>query len=234
MYVGQNDPHQLLITFHAIVQLADTNELKNAASECGSKSSSVTNPATFQCEVCRISCNSNKILNRHFSGKKHLKKLKQSEEIPDPSLTPVVSLDQPESTLSCDLCGIACNSYDTLKKHISGKKHQKNLENSLQPIGPNPAPAMEPVATAPRMIGPFQDEGKMVEGEGSNSKAKRARRHEDGEKKKQKLLQGGASNALSTCTLCNIVCTSSNGLISHFAGKKHLKLALKQAEAQST
>ncbi|PWA97339.1 Zinc finger, C2H2-like protein [Artemisia annua] len=227
-------------------KLADTNGLKNATSECGSKSSSVTKPATFQCEVCKIRCNSNENLNSHFSGKKHLKKLKQSEEIPDPSLTPVVSLDQPESSegktvelhqgkpLSCDLCGIACNSYDMLKKHISGKQHQKNLEKSLKPIGPNLAPAMEPVATAQGMIGPFQDEGKMVEGDGSNSKAKRKRRHEDVEKKKQKLLQGGASNALSRCTLCNVVCTSSDGLISHFAGKKHLKLALKQAETQST
>nr|GEX08408.1 zinc finger RNA-binding protein-like [Tanacetum cinerariifolium] len=217
--------------------LADTNGLKNATSECGSSSSSGKKSATFQCEVCKISCNSNEILNMHLSGKKHLKKLKQSEEIPDPS-------DQPESTegksvelhqgkpLSCNLCGIACNSYDMLKKHNSGKKHQKNMEKSLKPIGPNPAPAMEPVATAPMMIGPLQDEGKIVKENGSNGKAKRARGHEDVETKKQKLSQGGASNALSTCTLCHVVCTSPELLISHFAGKKHLKLALKQAEAQ--
>ncbi|GJS62371.1 zinc finger, C2H2-like protein [Tanacetum coccineum] len=217
--------------------LADTNGLKNGTSECGSSSSSGTKSATFQCEVCKISCNSNELLNMHFSGKKHLKKLKQSEEIPDPS-------DQPDSTegksvelhqgkpLSCNLCGIACNSYDMLKKHNSGKQHQKNLEKSLKPIGPNPAPAMEPVATAPMMIGPLQDEGKMVKANGSNGKAKRARGHEDVETKKQKLSQGGASNALSTCTLCHVVCTNPDLLISHFAGKKHLKLALKQAEAQ--
>ncbi|XP_071696208.1 uncharacterized protein [Rutidosis leptorrhynchoides] len=39
----------------------------------------------FWCELCKISCTSNALLNLHLSGKKHLKNLKRSE--PDLSLT---------------------------------------------------------------------------------------------------------------------------------------------------
>ncbi|KAI3673369.1 hypothetical protein L6452_39487 [Arctium lappa] len=234
-------------------QLANVNEISNRTPECipdaqPSNGGSQKKPDTLQpatCELCKITCTSNEGLSVHLTGKKHLKKLLESEQIPDPSLTPIASLGTPlmdnvesveEKTVIshegkpawCELCGVDCNTYDALRNHISGKKHQKKLEISERPIGPNPAPAT--------MQNSLKEEGKVVNVDGGgNRKAKRVGNDdEDLETKKQKVLKGGAaSGALRTCTVCNVVCNSPAVFISHLAGQKHAAMALKQAEARS-
>ncbi|KVH99262.1 zinc finger protein 346-like isoform X1 [Cynara cardunculus var. scolymus] len=238
----------------AAARLADVNEISNPTSECvpeaqPSNGGSQMKPDTLQparCELCNISCTSNEGLSVHLTGKKHLKKLLESDQIPDPSLTPIASLGTPptkpmenlestegKSVIShegkpawCELCGIDCNTYDGLRNHIWGKKHQKKLEISEKPIGPNPAPAT--------LQDSWKEEGKVVNVDGGNRKAKRVGNDEDLETKKQKVLKGGAaSGAVRTCTVCNVVCNSPTVFISHLAGQKHAAMAVKQAETKS-
>lgn len=47
---------------------------------------------TGWCEVCKVSCTSDKSLQKHILGKKHKKNLKNSEKIVAPSLTPIASM----------------------------------------------------------------------------------------------------------------------------------------------
>lgn len=227
-------------------KLASTNAVFNATSDVGPLAQ--TNPDPLRCELCKISCTSIELLNTHMSGKKHQKKLKESGQIPDPSLAVVPSLDtqptKPESTtegkavnlhegnpVSCELCGISCNTYEVLKTHLSGKKHQKNLEKSEKVIGPNPAPATE----AGMLENEGKEEGKVVNVDGSSRKTKRAGSDEDIEAKRRKILEGGAAmDALRTCTVCNVVCSSPTVYISHLAGRKHAAMAVKQAESGLT
>ncbi|KAI3688799.1 hypothetical protein L2E82_46633 [Cichorium intybus] len=230
-------------------ELASTNVAFNATSEAGTAAQ--TNPDPLRCELCKICCTSTVDLNIHMSGKKHLKKVDESGKIPDPPLTLVASQDtqptkpmqNPESIegkavnshegnpVLCELCGISCDTYDVLKAHLSGKKHQKKLEKSEKPIGPNPAPA-----TVPGMLeNEAKEEGKIVNVDGSNRKTKRVESNEDLEAKRQKILQGGAAmDALRTCTVCNVICSSPTVYISHLAGRKHVAMVIKQAETQLT
>lgn len=224
----------------AVMQLATTNVSFNATSDTG-PTFHQTNPDPLRCELCKISCTSIELLNTHMSGKKHQKKLKESGQIPDPSSTldTQPTKQNPDSTegksvnphdnnpVSCELCGISCNTYEVLKTHLSGKKHQKNLEKSEKTIGPNPAPTTEQNEGT--------EEGKIVNLDGGSRKKKRVGNDEDIGAKRQKILQGGAaSDALRTCTVCNVVCSSPTVYISHLAGKKHAAMAVKQAESGLT
>ncbi|KAL8216027.1 hypothetical protein R6Q57_022864 [Mikania cordata] len=204
------------------------------------------------CELCKITCDTDEVFKIHLSGKKHLKKLKDSRKIPNLPLTPIVSQGTPvtnptvnlesnegktvnlhEAKPVCELCGITCDTNEMLQIHIIGKKHQKNLEKSEILIGPNPAPSPEPVAE-PKMIGPMQEKGKSVISDGNSRKKKRGGIDMDVEVKKQKVVQSGtSSDAVQTCKLCNVVCNSPTVLFSHLAGQKHAAMAVKQAETQA-
>ncbi|XP_076954011.1 uncharacterized protein LOC143628260 [Bidens hawaiensis] len=70
-----------------IIQLATASGFLNATSYA------VKKPSIFQCELCEITCTSNELLNMHLAGKKHLRKLKESGQIPNTPLTPIASLD---------------------------------------------------------------------------------------------------------------------------------------------
>ncbi|CAH1428302.1 unnamed protein product [Lactuca virosa] len=202
----------------AIMQGASTNDVFNPTSNKIHEAR--MNPDPLRCELCKISCTSFELLNTHLSGKKHLKKLRESEQISDLPLTFVTSLDTQRMQNQESTEGKAVISHE-------GKKHHKNLEKSEKGIGPNPEPGM------------LQDEGKeedkVVNLDGSNRKTKRVASDEELEAKRQKILQGGAaSNGLRTCTVCNVVCSSPAVYNSHLAGKKHAAMAVKQAETGLT
>ncbi|CAH1428303.1 unnamed protein product [Lactuca virosa] len=212
----------------AMMQLVVTNGVVNTTSESDPKgptpepeAQTNNNPNPIQCQLCKISCSSIEVFNTHMSGKKHLKKLKESGQIPDPSLTLINS--QQGKPVWCELCGISCDTYDVFKTHLSGKKHKKNLEKSEKPV------------EGGGML--RNEEGKVVNvdgnGNGSNRKTKRVGGDEDMEAKRQKILQGGgALDALRICTVCNVVCSSPTVYDSHVAGRKHAANAMlvKQAE----
>ncbi|KAI7745206.1 hypothetical protein M8C21_016627 [Ambrosia artemisiifolia] len=78
----------------------------------------------------------------------------------------------------CELCGVICDTDEMLKLHMSGKKHRKNVEKSEKLIGPNPAVTTEPAET-PKVIGPLQEDGKMVTSDGPKTKRKKSGSDDD-------------------------------------------------------
>lgn len=110
----------------------------------------VTLPITPCCEVCKIECTSNELLDLHKVGKKHLRNLEKLKStgapVPDNSIiSPPENpekrkLKEPEDlemkkkkvvdggaavslVRTCEICNVVCNSDDVFKSHIAGKKH---------------------------------------------------------------------------------------------------------------
>ncbi|XP_076918563.1 uncharacterized protein LOC143579034 isoform X1 [Bidens hawaiensis] len=133
----------------------------------------------------------------------------------------------------CELCGVSCDTDEMLKIHLTGKKHRNNVAKSEQLIGPKPALTTEPAET-PKLIGPVNEEGEMVNSSGRKRKSGKGGGDDDVEAKKQRVLQSGtASDSVKVCTLCNVVCNSRKVFESHLAGQKHVAMAVKQAESQA-
>ncbi|XP_031258490.1 zinc finger protein 346-like [Pistacia vera] len=105
--------------------------------------------------------------------------------------------------LRCEVCKIDCNSKDVYEKHVSGKKHQRNMQNQLNP-------------TAATLKNSYSTNGQMTFGASGVAAAQGL------EKKKQKLLNGGAAiDSVMVCTVCNIACNGEEMFKKHLYGKKH-------------
>lgn len=97
----------------------------------------------------------------------------------------------------CVVCNIDCNSKDVFQKHISGKKHLRNLQNQHNPS----------TATLKRSC---------------NTINKVSLPSQELEMKRQKLLNGGAAvDSVRVCTVCNIACNGQEAFNDHLSGKKH-------------
>ncbi|KAK1274499.1 hypothetical protein QJS04_geneDACA008040 [Acorus gramineus] len=97
------------------------------------------------CEVCRIQCDTNEVLEIHRMGKKHKKNVlkleqsltKKSQILPTPTLQMKeknVTLVAKGDAVSCEVCRIHCDTSEILEIHRMGKKHKKSmlkLEQSL-------------------------------------------------------------------------------------------------------
>ncbi|KAE8124411.1 hypothetical protein FH972_019301 [Carpinus fangiana] len=135
----------------------------------------------------------------------------------------------------CEVCKINCNSSDIYIKHISGKKHQKNLEKLSKSKNDARAPAPNaPLASTKPVIGPIENpeanKGKSVVQNSGEKVAESRASEEDLETKKRKILGGGAAaEAVRTCTICNVVCNSQTVFNSHLAGQKHATM-VKQSQ----
>ncbi|XP_062159769.1 eukaryotic translation initiation factor 4G-like isoform X2 [Alnus glutinosa] len=139
----------------------------------------------------------------------------------------------------CEVCKINCNSKCVLDTHKLGKKHKKNLEK-LNKANEVTASAQSSAESDNPAIGPQEppdigDKGEAVDLQ--NSRKKAAEPVEDLETKRQKVLRGGAgAEVVWRCALCNVVCSSKTGFLSHLAGQKHAltinkhKLARKHKE----
>ncbi|XP_042499535.1 zinc finger protein 385B-like isoform X2 [Macadamia integrifolia] len=132
----------------------------------------------------------------------------------------------------CEICKIDCNSKDVLDNHKLGKKHKKNLEK----LEESKAQASALTAKDP-MIGPKEnpaaDKGKAVRVQESKKKGAPSLGPGDVlETKRRKLMEGGvAADAVSVCTVCNVVVNSQTVFAYHLAGQKHVNMVEKQAEA---
>lgn len=135
----------------------------------------------------------------------------------------------------CEVCKINCNSSDIYIKHISGKKHQKNLEKLSKSKNDAGAPAPNaPLASTKPVIGPIENpeanKGKSVVQNSGEKVAESQASSEDLETKKRKILGGGAAaEAIRTCAICNVVCNSQTVFNSHLAGQKHATM-VKQSQ----
>nr|XP_043634519.1 zinc finger protein 346-like [Erigeron canadensis] len=130
----------------------------------------------------------------------------------------------------CELCRTECTTIDVLYKHRSGKKHLKNLEKLMQATSAASTSASTPVNPAVPsnpIIGPPEKPKK-----GKSGTKKKAETPEDLEKKRRKVLEGGAAaNAVRICQICNVVCNSDTVFRYHLTGQKHASMLKKQQQA---
>ncbi|KAL9239482.1 hypothetical protein vseg_013799 [Gypsophila vaccaria] len=112
----------------------------------------------------------------------------------------------------CNLCKIECNSAQLYEKHLSGKKHNKNLKlmydstivaaeqsshsgNNAGEMGASVGQGVLGVSSVPANL----------------------------ETKKQKLLEGGtAAQSLRVCTICNVACNGEIVFSEHLVGRRHI------------
>lgn len=135
----------------------------------------------------------------------------------------------------CEVCKISCNSNDVYVKHLQGKKHQKNLENlEKSKNGTSASASIAPPAATNLIIGPVENsevnKSTIVDSQNLPKRpAKSLSTVEDLEKKKRKVLEGGAAaKAVRVCTICNVVCNSETVYSYHLAGQKHAAMLKNQ------
>lgn len=205
------------------------------------------------CEVCRVSCDTKDVLDKHKSGKKHMKNLEKlgvgsapsSLPVPvasagpaNPVIGPPENPNRKKATQSapkvvqsacCEVCKVKCDTVDVLNVHNSGKKHKKNLEKltraSVPVLVPDPVTF---VASENSVVGPV-DPGKSV-CVGVRKSKKKAAGLEDLEAKRRRVLEGGAAvSTVRTCVTCNVVCNSETVFQHHIQGQKHMAMIVKLA-----
>lgn len=120
-------------------------------------------------------------------------------------------------SLRCEVCNIDCNSKDVLEKHISGKKHNRNLQIHTNQVSTT--------ISTKDSIG--MNTGSLVGQIGSISHQRilasaGAAAGQSLVAKRLKLVEGGAvADSVRTCTICNVACNSQVVFLKHLTGKKH-------------
>ncbi|KAL1824460.1 hypothetical protein ACET3Z_011238 [Daucus carota] len=209
------------------------------------------------CEVCRVSCDTKDVLDKHKSGKKHMKNLEKlgggsvpsSYPVPvasagpaNPVIGPRENPDKKKATPSatkivqsawCEVCKVKCDTIDVLNVHNSGKKHKKNLEKLTRASVPVPGP-VPLVASENPLVGPPVNPGKSASVGVGKSKKKAAGSSEDLETKRRRVLEGGAPvSTVRTCVTCNVVCNSETVFQYHIQGQKHMAMIVKLASERT-
>lgn len=205
------------------------------------------------CEVCRVSCDTKDVLDKHKSGKKHMKNLEKLGVGSAPSSLPVPVasagpsypvIGPPENpnkkkptqsaakvvqSACCEVCKVKCDTIEVLNVHNLGKKHKKNMEKLTKASVPVPDPVTF-VTSESSAVGLPVNPGKSVCVGMRKSKKKAAGSLEDLETKRRKILEGGAPvSTVRTCVTCNVVCNSETVFQHHIQGQKHMAMILKLA-----
>ncbi|KAL5544576.1 hypothetical protein UlMin_008360 [Ulmus minor] len=197
------------------------------------------------CTICNVACNSQEVFNKHLAGRKHASmatlatqgeaglyiaavRSQYDSMSRAPKKTKVVQ------SARCEICKINCTSTDAYVSHLSGKKHQKNLEQLNKPNNDSDATSSSNSPAVP-MIGPPENpganKGKNVDTPTPSKKVVEV----DLETKKRKVLEaGGTARAIRTCTICNVVCNSDTVLSYHLQGQKHKDMVKKLAHPIAT
>ncbi|KAL4348975.1 hypothetical protein GQ457_17G017400 [Hibiscus cannabinus] len=204
------------------------------------------------CTICNVACNSHDAFVKHLSGRRHATQagLIAIDGI-GPYLAAIRANDQfwnkgkkvPKNKFSqpswCEVCQINCTSTDVYAKHLSGKKHLKNLENLEKtknntcysssidtPIATNLiiGTAENPAADGCSSVNVHNSEKMLAQSEAPK---------EDLETKKKKVVEGGAAaTAIRVCIICNVVCNSQKVFNYHLTGQKHAAMVKKLADAR--
>jgi Zinc-finger of C2H2 type len=76
------------------------------------------------CDVCKISCNTQAVLNVHLASAKHARRvvLSQGATI--------------NSNYFCNACNIACAGPESYDSHLAGQSHAKTITRSCMTFGP--------------------------------------------------------------------------------------------------
>lgn len=133
----------------------------------------------------------------------------------------------------CEVCKIECTGKEVLDQHKLGKKHKKNVEKLRESL--TPATQVQQSGPSNPVIGPQLPNNKSKSSSGNKNKRKSIETAQDLEKKKKKVLEGGAAaEAVRTCTICNVVCNSETVYNYHLAGQKHAAMLKKVSDQTQT
>lgn len=174
------------------------------------------------CSVCRVDCNTKDVLEQHYRGRKHKKKL----ENPEANLT-----DQTKSN-ERNMKQLASGKQESNLKEVNktvtqfppvnGLTENKENQNGIFGVKTEAGQQQD-------MTGNLQhpDNIKKSEGEVSDSntlkRKLKGKAADDIDTKRQRLLKAGTAVAeVKVCTLCNAVCNSQIVFDSHLSGKKHV------------
>lgn len=92
----------------------------------------------YECDLCKVRCDTPDQLNIHQSSKKHMKRVKAAEAAKDappedPNLKKKI-IPQKRQKFHCELCGVWCDTDTILQIHLKSKKHMKKMKQ-LPPVG---------------------------------------------------------------------------------------------------
>ena len=85
----------------------------------------------FNCIFCKFEINGLIPLNQHINGKYHLKNLNKSQTFLENSKLDSSIRELGNSKFECLICNLEINGPITLKQHLNGKNHLKNIKCSL-------------------------------------------------------------------------------------------------------
>ncbi|XP_021286379.1 zinc finger protein 346 isoform X2 [Herrania umbratica] len=199
------------------------------------------------CTICNVACNSHEVFSKHLSGRRHAS---QAGLISVNGIGPYLAAirandhfwskgkkpNKVNQSAWCEVCQINCNSNDVYAKHLSGRKHLKNLEKSEKSKNGTGDPPSTGATNL--VIGPVENPvAKKSSSDNVQKSEKKAEQpeapKEDLEMKKRKVMEGGAAAAaVRVCTICNVVCNSQKVFNYHLTGQKHTAMVKKQADAR--
>ncbi|KAJ4804486.1 Zinc finger protein [Rhynchospora pubera] len=92
------------------------------------------------CDLCKVTCNTQEMYNNHVGGQKHNRKIKNItigdkliEFVPARSTSPGTQTsganDNIKKSVFCDICKIMCDTQEVYSIHLSGKNHNKKVQN---------------------------------------------------------------------------------------------------------
>ncbi|VUZ44191.1 unnamed protein product [Hymenolepis diminuta] len=76
-----------------------------------------SDPTTYYCDLCKVSCAGKKSFECHLAGKKHQRHPKRS---PEEEYNP--------KEITCAVCNVKCSGLETYYSHLHGKQHAKTVK----------------------------------------------------------------------------------------------------------
>ncbi|XP_044401336.1 zinc finger protein 346-like [Triticum aestivum] len=183
---------------------------KNAAAAGEAKSDDDTMPKrsekpspAWSCSICQTTCTCETDLKNHLRGARHREKVQSLlEESKNMARNPETNLKKnnapqmvknqgPHPAWNCTMCQAKCFSKSQFENHCSGSRHQQNIEAIL-------GKRETARASSSRTANEPASDCKNASSEKAEKKA-----------------------TLYFCEVCNLLCGSSEMLVSHRYGKRH-------------
>ncbi|KAI4990350.1 hypothetical protein ZWY2020_038713 [Hordeum vulgare] len=191
----------------------DGNGAPKNATAGEAKSDGVTMPnhskkpsSVWSCSICQTTCTCETDLKNHLSGTRHREKVQSLlEESKNMARNPETNLKKnnapqmvknkgPHPAWNCTMCEAKCYSKSQFENHCSGSRHQQKIEAIIGKCE-TAKPSSMRTANEPSSDG---SSGRNASSEKAEKKA-----------------------TLYFCEVCNLLCSSSETLLSHRYGKKH-------------
>ncbi|KAJ4839823.1 hypothetical protein Tsubulata_010037 [Turnera subulata] len=190
-------------------------------------------PRMAWCDLCKVGCKTEQILEQHKNGKKHKRKLSKCEELQNQNqlISEYSNLQMPSSVLKLEAVrsekSLASKEAENLPETVAC---QAVSSSNMDETDPQRGTAMKSEVSvcesdqepANKLKCQFEKRGRGVKRKKSGAAGRKHARTDVGP-------SGPADNAKSKevtpfiCELCNVRCESQTGFDHHLAGKKHLK-----------